>query len=406
MPLLKLNYAIVSSSEGFTMKCIKIIALFFLSLVFTTLPITAFTLADVVEEQRSSYSLGFLNNSIQITPAPNKPLYPEAIADPYGASSALSMITMKDADSIPLTIRTIHDGNYEDLYFREQNIERNAYLQLRSAVNLALMRISWNGWGILPEIRTELSIQGGLNTVFNNFGAQDTMGFDGFYFLGINAQVSDLLSLRFGLHHFSGHYGDETLSSLYERNTTYAPGGANPAGLVEYVRDNSFLAGISLGNRVLRLYAEAELPRNAAWIRPAVHIPTNTLTPGSETQLLQDRVSGQEGISLDELPEEYKAWRLQTGFEIRLPIAEFGSLFSAIDTQFHQDGQTLHVPGGYDPQNPWEMEYTIGAGLELNQQFLGRNIRIGTFYHSGRFPLLNFFYQRCRYVSVGLGISG
>jgi hypothetical protein len=253
----------------------------------------------------------------------------------------------------------------------------------------------------------ELSLQGGMTTVFNAFGGNKTPGFQGMYFLGMNSRIANTISLRFGIHHFSGHYGDELLYDFYAANPDLAPGEINPGVLLEYTRDNSWLAGISYEpSKHVRLYFEAELPQGAAWIRPAVHVPSNTLVPDTEDQYQKDHIAAQEKIASASLPSSYKAWRLQLGTELRFELPSLGNLFATADVQFHQDGQTMHMPGMYSVDNPWETETTVGVGLELFQQFLGRNLRIECLYHCGRFPLLNFFYQRSDYVSIGLGISG
>jgi hypothetical protein len=370
-------------------------------------PLFAFTLASVIEQQKTAPSYGLFNDSITLTLAPNAPLYREALADPQAMSSKLALITMQDFESIPRFIRVANDGGYADYEFRNDNPQDNSYIHMKTAVNLGFMRFSWLGSGVLPSVETEFSLQGGMTTVFNAFGGTRTPGFQGMYFIGVNTRIAGKIAVRFGLHHFSGHYGDEILGDFYGRNPDIAPGSANPGRLLEYTRDNSLLAGVSIEpNDNFRLYFEAELPQGSAWIRPAVHVPGYTLMPGSTTELQKDHIAEQEELDPVTLPASYRAWRLQAGTELRLGIPTLGNLYATADAQFHQDGQTMHMPGMYDEDNPWEMEITAGIGLELPQQFLGRIIRFEYLYHSGRFPLLNFFYQRSNYVSIGLGISG
>ncbi|MFA7118191.1 MAG: hypothetical protein WC159_05390, partial [Sphaerochaetaceae bacterium] len=120
-----------------------------------------------------------------------------------------------------------------------------------------------------------------------------------------------------------------------------------------------------------------------------------------------ENITGQEGLSdLTAYDSSYKAWRLQAGLELRFPVWDMGSFFLAGDVQAHQDGQTLHQVGGYDPNNPWEFECTVGGGFEFNQSILGRKMRLECYYHDGRFPLLNYFFQRSKYVVMGIAISG
>ena len=370
--------------------------------------LSAFTVASVVETTESAPFYGLFNETITLTLAPNSPLYREAIADPHAMSSKLALLTMQDVDSIPRFIRVARDGDYADYYFRDDTQPQdNSYIHMKTAVNLGLMRFAWEGIGVIPKIELELALQGGITTVFNAFGSNRTPGFQGMYFLGMNSKIADTISLRFGIHHFSGHYGDELLYTFYEMHPDLAPGAANPGVLLEYTRDNSWLAGISYEpSNNLRLYVEAELPQGAAWIRPAVHVPGDTLIPDTTDQYQKDHIAQQEGIDPVTLPASYRAWRLQIGTELRFGIPTLGNLFATADVQFHQDGQTKHLPGMYSQDNPWEIETTAGVGIELPQQFLGRNLRVECLYHSGRFPLLNFFYQRSNYVSIGLGING
>jgi len=382
----------------------RIIFAFLLCCVLTG-PLLAFDLVSLTKDTRTAPSYGLLDNFIQITTVPNQPLYREALADPYAMSSSMSMITMQDEASIPTYILVADEGEYQKKYFRDADANKNSYLRMKTAVNLSLMRVSFMHLGFLPSVQVELSLQGGMATVFNNFGASDTPGFDGMYFVGANARIGKVLALRFGLHHFSGHYGDEILDRLWAYNPGLDPNSINR--MVEYTRDNSWLGGVSIEpTSWFRLYFEAELPQKGAWIRPAIHVPESTVNPDDETQNQRDHIADQEGIDAGTVSESYKAWRLQGGMEFRLPIPTLGSLFVAADVQFHQDGQTKHQIGAYSEDNPWENEYTVGGGLELNQQFLGRNIRLEAYYHSGRFPLLNFFYQRSNYVTIGIGING
>lgn len=93
-----------------------------------------------------------------------------------------------------------------------------------------------------------------------------------------------------------------------------------------------------------------------------------------------------------------------TGLEARYNLS-FGAIVLAGDVQFHQDGQTKHQIGQYSPDNPWEMEFTVGGGLELgNILENGRIVRIEAYYHDGRVPATQWFYQRMKYISVGVGI--
>lgn len=194
---------------------------------------------------------------------------------------------------------------------------------------------------------------------------------------------------------------------------------------VEYVRDNSLVLGASTAVPVgslfsVRMYAEAELPKNPSWLRPFVHVPADYENPVNESSrpTLIDRIGGTsidgEQFPQHQLDEEqelkrtangsYKAWRIHSGVEVRLNL-DFGALFLAGDVQFHQDGQTKHMPGQYSPSNPWEKEFTIDTGMDLGRFVPGKNVRIELAYHNGRVNGTDFFCQRIKVISLGMSIS-
>ncbi len=330
--------------------------------------------------------------------APMEPLFREPLADPYSCSSSVTHMSMSDEQSIPHTVLISNGEEYEEVSFRDVDFEnKNEFFQLKSAVNIGLMRLS------VGPLQVEGYLQGGLSSTFQGFGALDTLGFGGIYGAGVSVRLFNVLALQGGLHHFSGHWGDETLVTLAEEGVDLAN-----TKLEEYTRGNSWLAGFSLDfSEHGRIYGFAELPMDQAWVRPGIHVPSFVYKPGSTEQLQFDYITGQEGLTdLELYDSSYKAWRLQCGLEYRIPILKLGSLFLAGDFQFHQDGQTLHQVGAYSPDNPWETEFTVGGGFEFDQTLLGRKIRLEAYYHDGRFPELNFFYQRSRYISMGFAVNG
>jgi hypothetical protein len=335
--------------------------------------------------------------------APLDPLFREALADPFACSTSFRYLGVLDEASVPdsVLVANSESQQYEKIMY--DNTLQRGYWQMKSAVNVGLLRVT------LGPVQAEGYIQGGLNTVFQKQGSVDALGFDGMYGAGMTMRFFGIVAIQAGFHHFSGHWGDEILADLQESN----PGldlysSTSTHHLEEYTRGNSWLAGISLEPVTWgRLYFFAELPMKKAWIRPGIHVPADTIKPGSEDTNQFENITGQEGLSgLTAYDSSYKAWRLQTGLELRFPVWKMGSFFLAGDVQVHQDGQTLHQVGGYDPDNPWEFEYTVGGGFEFNQSVLGRKMRLECYYHNGRFPLLNYFFQRSKYVVMGIAISG
>jgi hypothetical protein len=324
------------------------------------------------------------------------------MADPYSNSTSFRPFSVLNEEGVPrgILFADSESDTYVEKVFEDRSYESShSFYQLKSAANIGLCRLT------IDWFQIEGYINGGVNTVFQNYGATDTLGFDGFYGMGATVRLFNTLAMQFGFHHFSGHWGDETLKNLADYDSTFD---LSEETFVEYTRGNSWLASISYEPiEQVRFYASAELPQSSAWIRPGVHVPMYTIKPGSTDTNQHDYILGQEGIDDSTVYDDsYKAWRLQTGTELRLPIRSFGSLFVAADVQFHQDGQTNHQVDSYDASNPWEVTYTVGGGFEFNRGLLDRKFRLEVYYTDGRFPLLNYFYKRSQYIIFGLAISG
>jgi hypothetical protein len=319
-------------------------------------------------------------------------LFPEAIADPHSSAGKLHVISVLEGQ--PRTIRVFGTNTYDDvpIYNGDAYASENLYGQVKTGVNLGLFRLR-----IKNIIAAELTFQGGLNAVFQGFGGADMLGFDGVFFFGVNTELFNTIAFRYGYQHYSGHYGDETLKNVIEHS-------GSTAEPVEYCKDNNILAGLSLPiGRKLRFYADVSKPLREAWLNPSIHIPAWVIKATSG-EPLYIAVANNEGVEPEERPASYNAWIIHSGAEITLP-SSFGELFFAGDVKIHQDGQTKHMPGQYAESNPWESEFTIGGGIAFYQNGGNGKARIEAFYHEGRFPLLNFFYQRTQYISVGIAFS-
>ncbi len=339
---------------------------------------------------------------IHFTPVAKDSLFKEFKADPYSLSSGLKLLWMQDPESVPSTILASDGTKYVKIPFAHYPADefksQRSFWQIKGFANLHIARFK-----LLNIVAGEADLSGGLNSVFQAFGNFDTLGFDGIWRLAGTLRFFDTLAIRYGLHHFSGHWGDETMADLPKPG---APDYIPYRNLEEYVRGNSQVLGISIDpTPFVRLYCEAELPEKMTWLMPGIHVPAGLLTPRGTSLLMH--ILGQEGL-LEEVgayDSSFRAWRLQTGAEVTIPLGKWGSLFAAGDFQLHQDGQTLHNVGLYNKDNLWEQEYTVGGGFEYGQGFAGRTIRIEAYYHDGRFPLTNYFYQRSRYISLGIAIN-
>ncbi len=406
--------------------------------IFLLFVLVAFAFAPLFAESLFSFSV-----------LADTPLYKESSADPYAFNSHLSVIRALDENNKPRTIKGVvveHGSSsdrafYADMYFMDEALKdkNNMYLHMKGGTSVGLLRTSFKGYEWVPEIDFEVNLAGYINTVFNLFSKNEALAFDGSYFLGGSLRFGNMITLRGGVHHFSGHYGDEVINKYYAYNavdhgTTYGGGSLikNYQDLyggeadkeyyliepVEYVRDNSWLLAIQADViDGLRVYAETEIPMNPSWLRPVVHCPADyrNMVKEEGRPTLISRIGGDasdgEHVPSDQLEAQeelmrtangaYKALRIHFGAEYRYSFG-FGTAFAAFDLQLHQDGQTLHQLGTYSKSNPWETELTIGGGVEF-PAFSSEShvIRVEAYYHNGRVPSVQWFYQRMNYVSVG-----
>ncbi|MCQ2412599.1 MAG: hypothetical protein MJ057_06545 [Sphaerochaetaceae bacterium] len=381
-------------------------------------------------------------NAFSIIPK-DGPLYKESIADPYGFISKLHLQYAVDSNLRPTKIRSsvlVFDklGNYVDTQYIDIPYEYgdetgyNTYTHMRTALSVGLARYRIEKTDSLPSFDFELELGGSLNTLFHVFYSSASLGFDGSWMICPTVRIADRFTIRAGLHHFSGHYGDEILDKYYDNNmidfspdsTTGLSGKINGAfdgksdeydyylgRLMEYVRDNSFITGFAYDSPFgLRAYGEFEMPFHRVWLRPFADTPVGYKTiPGKE---LMDSVGDGEDFSQEQIAAEraaktgtgYHAFRAHFGVEYFYSLSETKTAFVSADVQLHQDGQTKHTIGQYKPSNPWEYELTIDVGLKLGEVVPGKNMTIDLEWHDGRTSTTDFYYQRCKTVSLGFSI--
>ena len=219
--------------------------------VLTLLVLLCFSLLSVFS---ASYEFG--DSGVSFTWAPIDPLFKESRAYPFANNVAFRyMIAPEDTDYLPTDILVADgpDGGYKELAFRDPDASNNTYWNLKTAVNAGLFRFAWDNY-----LKAEMYLHGGLNTVFGAYGGVDVLGFDGFYGAGASLSIFDIVTLRFGFHHFSGHWGDEALNDFYARTES-----KEYSGLTEYTRNNSWLLDISIKPvKYFRILAEIEIPQH------------------------------------------------------------------------------------------------------------------------------------------------
>lgn len=369
------------------------------------------------------------------------PLFNEPVADPYSFVSRIHVQRALDPNERPTKIKaaveivdTSSSSSKTDYImlpvddrFLSESDKYNTYLDMRLGVATSLARVRFDSEK-LPSIDAELTIGGALNTLFMLYNSSASLGFDGTWMAGASVRIADIFTLRGGMHHFSGHYGDEIIDNFYERNKVDFNNkrkiNANFEGkeegkeyyihnLVEYVRDNYWIIGASIDLPFgLRFYGEFEWPFKNVWLRPFSSTPSGHNTQDGESLIEYVGISS-EGFTEEQVQKEidlktgtgYNALRAHLGTEFFFDISKDVSVFISMDVQFHQDGQTKHMPNAYSPDNPWEWEFTVTSGVELGEVFNGRHIRIELGYHNGRVSTTDWFYQRCEIAYIGLAIS-
>lgn len=388
----------------------------------------------------------------------DRPLYREPAADPYSFKSDLALqIALNDTDK-PHVIKGVvleHDPSgvqadrtsYQDMFYMDDalNSKNRLYFHMKGGTSVGLFRTTFAGYDRIPKMDFEVSLGGYISTLMNGFGKNYALDTDGSFIIGGSVRFADLVTIRAGLHHFSGHYGDEVLGQYYSYNgvnfnRTYRSGsliekyGELYGGTdgheyylvepVEYVRDNSWIIALQADMPFgLMVYSELEIPMNPSWIRPLAHCPADYRNPvrddaGRPTLIsrIGGDAEGEEQLPGDQIEEQenlmrtadgsYHAFRIHFGAEYRLNLS-FAKAFAAFDIQFHQDGQTLHSLGTYSRKNPWDFELTVGGGLEFASSLIsGRAVRVEAYYHTGRvFGAVQWFYQKMDCVSVGFSIN-
>lgn len=322
----------------------------------------------------------------------SRSLYDQNPADVFSVNNTLGYLWFLSGQ--PRTVRvtpTDGSGQYEDIpiYEGERYADEKAYLHLKTGANVGFFRFSL----FREKVALEFGLSAALNSIFQGFGGADNLGYDGVYFIGPQLRLFDRVSFKFGLQHYSGHYGDETLENINKVNGVLRQG-------IEFTRDNNLFFGLNVDIlKNLHFNIEATRPVVKSWMGPAVHIPSWVLKPSNE-QPAHPIVAGDEKVTAVEYPNSYEAWSVQTGLWYDFSLTNQLGLSLAAVVKFHQDGMTLHTVGAYLEENPWETEFTLGVGLVLKEPKTDFKTRINFTYHNGRTPLLNFFYQRSSYIGL------
>lgn len=336
-----------------------------------------------------------------------QPLMPANIADPHAGTTHVNVMYTHDNPSEIWVTDYNGNNDYTPIPFKDADSSLRSYWRMKVGMDVGLLRVT------LPNLQAELNLQGYLNTVFEFYGNSDMVGFDGSYTVAAQARLHDTWTFRLGVKHFSGHYGDEYLRRLFEysqgTNTPLNPGvggesNQNYARLVEYTRDNSWLAAVGYepsGQWAFSLTAMIPMLSGSSFIRPGVHAPDGWGGSPYGEKITQDEQVGHTSHN-----PWYIGLDLALGAQYTHPLFEGGDLIIGGYLQLHQDGQTRHKPGGYSPSNPWDVEFSAMTALDLTPDTPSpMSFRLEASYHAGRFPLQNFFYLPTQYFAIGMGIG-
>lgn len=326
----------------------------------------------------------------------------------YGPSQILATVE-RETDVVyendPVDVSKRENVVMEKISFQEAD-KWKKYLRMKVGTTIGLLRFEK---GIF---KAEFNLQGALNLVFNAKSHTDLIGFDGIYFLGFNISLFDNLKIRTGMHHYSGHYGDEIMEEFFcvddQKGRLIADRKSYPWGtpghitrLVDYVGQDSLLIGLSYEfDFGLRLYAEADiLPFAMNAVRPWMLCPEGRIGLDSEIKNdpLDDWVNQTENHSRADRKAPYKDAYQGLAFNVGAEFRTSFGLNLGFDARITQEGQTLYQIGAFSSDNPWTIDYNVVLG----QEFGSESFKAEVVYHSGRFPLTNFFWHPCQYVSVG-----
>lgn len=329
---------------------------------------------------------------------PFDPMFPNQDNDPTGINSGLHYLHQLSSSPegnnllIKWQDKDPSDPDYYQIIdYRDWSSKFNNYLHLQVGTGASILR-----FGFEDIFMVDAVLQAGLNTVFASTGGADNLGMDGTFFVGAEAKAFDSVAFRFGLRHYSGHVGDEIIMSAMDRHDT------PEFEAVQYTRDNYLEAGIGFdGSDYISGSLSLLMPNKGSWWDPVFHIPSFIEPlPG---QTYEDRLPGEWAVRGD-YGEDYKAYIVMADINARIPISNSFAIRGGFNFKLHQDGMTNHTLTPEDDKSEWEAEYTAMLSLDFINALDNKTLSIEAIYHKGRFPLLNYFWKKSTYFSVGLAI--
>lgn len=369
------------------------------------------------------------------------PLYKAYKADQWSVDTRAQYINLMNSDYLyQVLMCTRYEEGREDYYFNydqvdQQNKEPFVYeigefrdpneaveqlYRVKTGFSFSGARLSYKDY-----VTVEGCVQGALNLVFDANNGTDCIGFDGIYFYGINADIMNKVQLRFGRHHYSGHFGDEitedflirtdNLGRVYsDRFRLTRLNSGYVSRLVQYVRQDSLIAGVSVEPvSWLKVYAEADflsdpMHRVRPWILCPEEYYLDDTSESGEHITLQGFIGNSEGVydsnkgqRVLKYDSSYIGIAVNLGAEVSIPFGTLGNAIIACDVKANQEGQTMYQVGAYKNTNPWDIDFNALLGFEIASSPITAEL----IYHNGRVPLMNFFWKHCSYWSAGFSLA-
>lgn len=369
---------------------------------------------------------------LEFTPVSVSPIYKSYKADIWNFSTQGQLIydTQSKLDSI--LVQSKYEVGKESAYFNFNKVngpyveeyvnelakfssnKYNTFLRFKPAFTFGFLKLGYS------DFKVQGFLQLSLNTILCIGHGNDLLGYDGMYCYGLEASYKNLVEIKVGKHHLSGHYGDEVIESLYERNDASGRSYLNRfkasssdsshiEKVSEYVRQDSLIVGVSVRPfSLMRVYAEVDMNLNKMnTLRPYVVVPNKIVCSFMDCDMV-GRTGSTEGIMQSNTEtrrypysDKYRGFIVNAGVEFSYSFKNSGDLSLSYNCRLNQEGQTMYQFNCYKETNPWYIDHTVVLDFRFKSTPLSAQIM----FHKGQMPLLNYFYQRGTYVTAGLGIE-
>lgn len=333
---------------------------------------------------------------------PDRPLFEAYITDKYSPKNKIAMLyqTYSSKDGEYIRFEEVEStGEVEKDYLKNtyKKVKDDLFLNLQLGFAASAFRFTFDKY-----LRLDLTCQAGTSLLLYFLNGNKLLGHDGFYFLGAEGEVFSSYLIKLGFRHYSGHYGDESIERVViPHYNSYPELSAGVSTPVEYVRDNIEI-GIGYKNKDFPYISGAMsiiIPLKDGYLEPFVHRPDYQTSGGESNEERNAHLNSIRG----NYGSDYHALIIQGEIKGTLPLS-FGELYLALGLKFHEDGKTKHTLDPSDDDKMWETEFTSLFGYKITGK-TGMSVSVELTYHIGRFPMLNDYWKRSRYVEFGIRVN-